>query len=206
MPFSNYAGNKILDHLHGKTSWTMPTGTFIGLFTTLPTSPSNAGTEMSGGSYARVDIHTLWAAAASKSAASNAQIQITCNAGTVVGWGIWDASTTGNLLEYDSLLATVTAEANTFPTSGEGTDVVTLAHAEVRNVIVKDSSDTTTYTLHTDYEVEYITGRVIRIPTGTIGSGATVHVTYDYPSSRVFLAGDIYQINSGSLTDNLTGY
>lgn len=204
MPISNYGGNKILDVLTGKTSYTLPT-TYIGVFTTMPTSPSNAGTEMSGGSYARTAINTSFAAAASRSAASNATIQVTCAAATARGIGVYDALTTGNLLWYDEILTTITAESNIFATSGEGVEVIQLAQADVRNVIVKDSSDSTTYTEGTDYDVQYDTGRVVRLTTGTIGSGATVHVTYDYPTTRAFNDADILQINSGSLKLALKG-
>jgi hypothetical protein len=92
-----------------------PTALFIGLLTAAP-SDSSAGTEVTGGSYARVSVSSSlanWAgtqAAASTTASSgtggttsnNATITFPApaNWGTVVAIGIWDASTGGNLLMY----------------------------------------------------------------------------------------------------------
>ena len=207
MPFSNYLKNKLLDHSTGKTSYTKPT-TYLALLTTLPSDNTGTGlVEMSGGSYARVQIDSSWAAASSGTASTNANIEITCNTGTVVGWAMYDTSTSGNMLAWDGIYTTNTAESNTFATSGEGTDVITLnVTAPVRNVIVKDSSDTTTYTRGTDYTVEYQTGKIIRISAGSISSGATVHVTYDTRTTRSVVAGDIERFNSGNLSLSLEGY
>jgi alkylation response protein AidB-like acyl-CoA dehydrogenase len=49
---SNYAENKVLDHVLGTTSYTKPT-TYVALYTVAPTD-STAGTEVTGGSYARL--------------------------------------------------------------------------------------------------------------------------------------------------------
>lgn len=95
---------------------TGPTALFIGLLTVLPTD-STGGTEVTGGSYARVSVASSlanWAgtqAAASTTASTgntgttsnNAAITFpapTANWGVVVAIGIWDASTGGNLLIY----------------------------------------------------------------------------------------------------------
>ncbi len=199
MPLSNFGGNSALDTL-------FDTNSHAGLFTTMPTNPGNAGTEMSGGSYVRVDISALFGAAGSKSKANDTLFQIICNTGTVLGVGIWDASTSGNLKGYDELLATITGESNVFATSGEGIEVITLANADVRNVIVKDVTDVTTYTEGTDYYVQYESGKVIRISTGAISSGATVHVTYGYPTSRSVLNGDKIEYAIGQLVLALKGY
>ena len=48
---TDYAENKLLDHLLGRTSFTMPTGVKVHLYTTA-TSDAGGGTEVSGGSYA----------------------------------------------------------------------------------------------------------------------------------------------------------
>lgn len=207
MPLTTYAGNKMLDNVTGKTAFALPT-TYIALYTTLPTSNvGTGGTEMTGGSYARTDIHTSWAAASANNTATNANIQVVCNTGTVVGFGVFDASTTGNLLFYEPLLATTTAESNVFPTSGEGINTITIdGTPPIRNVIVKDSTDTTTYTEGTDYTVEYQAGKVNRLAAGAIGSGATVHITYDTATTRGVLNNDILQFNSGQLAVTLKGY
>lgn len=187
----------------------MPT-TYIGLYTTTPTSPTNAGTEMTGGSYARTLINASWAAAASGSGATNAAVQIICTTGTVTGWGIFDASSAGNMIEYENLMQSVSAESQTFDTAGAGVEVLkttNIGAGGIKNVIVKDATDVTTYVENTDYWVQYDSGRIVRNATGSITSGQNVHVTYDYLTTRtVAVDADIIQFNSGNLISALKGY
>lgn len=101
-----------------------PTTLYVGLLTATPTD-STAGTEVTGGSYARVAVTSSlanWAgtqAAASTTASSgtsgttsnNAAITFpapTANWGTITGLGIYDASTGGNLLIYSALTTSKT--------------------------------------------------------------------------------------------------
>lgn len=101
-----------------------PTSLYLALYTSNPTD-STAGTEVSGGSYARVAVSSTlanWAgtqAAASTSASSgtsgttsnNGTITFpapTANWGTITGFGILDASTGGNLLLYGALTTSKT--------------------------------------------------------------------------------------------------
>lgn len=100
---------------------TGPSHLYVGLFTTNPTD-STSGTEVSGGSYARVDVTssmtaTGWAgtqSAGSTSASSgtggttsnNGVLTFpapSANWGTITGFGLFDASTTGNLLIWGAL-------------------------------------------------------------------------------------------------------
>lgn len=103
---STYLSDKLLDHAMGSTAYTMPT-TYLALFTTNPTMPAGTGgTEVSGGSYARVAIASDWAAASAESKSNNVTISFaaaTANWGTVVGVGIFDALTGGNLLAAGAL-------------------------------------------------------------------------------------------------------
>ena len=48
---TNYAEDKLLDHLLGTAAYTMPTA-YVALYTVAPTD-SSSGTEVTGGSYAR---------------------------------------------------------------------------------------------------------------------------------------------------------
>jgi hypothetical protein len=64
---ANYWANKLLDLVAGATAFTAPGTSFMGLYTATPTA-STAGTEASGGSYARAtntNNGTTWSAAAS---------------------------------------------------------------------------------------------------------------------------------------------
>lgn len=101
---SNYAENKVIDHVLGKTSFTMPTA-YLALYTAAPTD-AGGGTEVTGGSYARQAIASAFGAASSGSSANTSQIaftQASASWGTVVAFGILDASTAGNLLWWGDL-------------------------------------------------------------------------------------------------------
>src|SRR5690349_12142778 len=105
--FSDYSGRKTLDHMVGKTSWTMPTA-YMALWTTLPNDAGTGGTEVSGGSYARVATSGVtWNAAAGSSPVSNSNAAAivfpttTGVWGDVVGWTIMDALSAGNQVFSD---------------------------------------------------------------------------------------------------------
>lgn len=107
--FSNYAENKLLDHALGVTAYTMPT-TYLALFTAAA-GEAGGGTEVSGGSYARVALSGKIGAASSGSSTNSSTITFptaTGSWGTVVGWGIFDASSAGNLIVYGDLTASKT--------------------------------------------------------------------------------------------------
>lgn len=100
MSKSDYLENKINDHIVGKTSYTMPTA-YVALFTAAP-SDAGGGTEVTGGSYARkVTAGADWNASSAGSI-SNANaitfVTATGSWGTVTHFGVFDASTAGNLL------------------------------------------------------------------------------------------------------------
>lgn len=62
--------------------------------------------------------------------------------------------------------------------------VLTLSHQPIKGtLVVKDSTDATTYVEGTDYTVDYVADTITRISTGAIGSAtATLHATYHYPN------------------------
>ncbi len=121
---SDFAENKILDWwLRGQT-YTAPTSTYVGLLTAVP-SDTGGGTEVTGGSYARVAVASSMAnwsgtqAAASTVASTgtsgtisnNAPITFpapTANWSTVVAMGVYDAPTGGNLLFWAPLATSKT--------------------------------------------------------------------------------------------------
>lgn len=119
--FSAYAAKKLLDQIFGATAWTAPTPLYFALFTVMPDDAGAGGTEVTGGSYARVSVTnnttnfpastgTLVASKASGAAVTFATA--TADWGTVVGWGIYDASSGGNLI-FTGLLTTSKVVANT---------------------------------------------------------------------------------------------
>jgi hypothetical protein len=105
---SDYLENKVLDLLLGAVSYTVPTTVYIGLYTAAPTD-AGGGTEVSGGSYARVAVTnntTNFPTATGGSKSNGTSITFptaTADWGTVVAVGIFDASTGGNLLFWANL-------------------------------------------------------------------------------------------------------
>lgn len=102
---------KILDNIFRSASLGLDaTNVFIGLFTVGP-SDSAAGTEVVGGSYARVAVNrtgTGWDVAAGALATTSNTNAVsfptaTANWGTVTHFGIFDASIVGNLLYWADL-------------------------------------------------------------------------------------------------------
>lgn len=110
---ADYLENKVLDHVLGGGDYTRPATVYMALFT-VARGESTTGTEVTGGSYARVAITnnaTNWPAASGGSKSNGTTIsfpQATASWGTVVGWGLFDASTTGNCLYYGDLTTSKT--------------------------------------------------------------------------------------------------
>jgi len=102
---SDYLENKVLDHILATTSYTAPATVYVGL-STGSFGDDNSGVELSGSGYAR--IAASFGAAASGTASNDAAIEFsaaTGDWGTVSHFGIFDASTTGNLLIHGSFTA-----------------------------------------------------------------------------------------------------
>lgn len=100
---SNYLENALINATLRNTSYTSPSTVYVGLFTTDPTD-AGTGTEVTGGSYARVAV-TFGAPSNGVSTNSGAVefAQATASWGTVTHIGILDALTTGNLLYHSPL-------------------------------------------------------------------------------------------------------
>ncbi|KKL18933.1 hypothetical protein LCGC14_2470590, partial [marine sediment metagenome] len=72
--FNDYTENKVLDHIVGKTSFTMPTA-YVGLSTADPLDDASGLAEPSGNNYARVTTSgSDWDAAASGATANAAAL------------------------------------------------------------------------------------------------------------------------------------
>jgi hypothetical protein len=124
---SDYLENKVLDAVLNNTSLAVTTP-YVALFTATP-SDSGGGTEVSGGSYARVNSSTSWPAASGGSCANDVAIAFptaTANWGTVSQFGIFDASTAGNLLYWGDLTTSRTINnGDPTPTFAIGALVIT---------------------------------------------------------------------------------
>ena len=102
---TNYLEDKIINHVFGSTTYTKPTNWYVGLLTATP-SDSAAGTEVSGGSYARqVCAFTITGSGIAQALNTSAITFPTATADWGVGgWvGLYDALTSGNLAAYQNL-------------------------------------------------------------------------------------------------------
>lgn len=112
---TDYLEGKILAHVFQGTAYTAPTAVYVALYTTA-CSDSAAGTEVSGGSYARVAITAnateLPGPTSGNGTISNASPATfpapSASWGTVTHWGLWDAPTAGNALVCASLTTSKT--------------------------------------------------------------------------------------------------
>lgn len=103
--FSDYLEDKVLDHVFGGSAYTAPSTLYVALYTVAP-NDTGGGTEVSGGAYAR-QTATFSVSGTNPTTASNtAAIEYptaTADYGTVVAVGVFDASSSGNLLAYANL-------------------------------------------------------------------------------------------------------
>jgi hypothetical protein len=103
---SDYLEVEVLKWCTGQVNalGTAPTP-YIALYTANP-SDAGGGTEVTGGSYARVSSAGKWAAPSAGSVSNNAEIAFaTASAGwgTVTAFGLFDAVSGGNLLRWAAL-------------------------------------------------------------------------------------------------------
>lgn len=105
---SDYAENKTLDAWLGNTAIPANATVYVALLTVTP-SDSGGGTEVTGGSYARVaktNNAANWPNAAGGSKSNGTDIVFptpTAGWGNVVAWAIYDASTGGNLIYWGAI-------------------------------------------------------------------------------------------------------
>lgn len=106
---SDYLKNEWRKHIFRTGSFTKPTALYYGLYTAAPTD-AGGGTEVTGGSYARVNLAPLDANYDAHATAGRTRNQSTITFpsptaawGTVTHMGVFDASTAGNLLFWKAL-------------------------------------------------------------------------------------------------------
>ena len=103
MSFSNFLETEILDHVFAGAAYTAPTTKYLALFTAVADGETGSVTEVSGGGYAR---QTVAFTTSGNTTSNNAAVEYptaTGNYGTVTHVGVYDASTSGNLMAYAAL-------------------------------------------------------------------------------------------------------
>lgn len=116
---SDFLENELTDHIFRARAYTAPTVIAVGLLTAAP-SDTGGGTEVTGGSYARVSLNPLFSnwkgtnnevtavdsAGTGGTTKNNATITFaapTANWGLITHFGLYDATTAGNLLFWGAL-------------------------------------------------------------------------------------------------------
>ena len=110
---SNYAEDLVLDWLFTANSATRPTSWYVGLYTVAP-GEGGGGTEVSGNAYVRQSATFTVSGTAPTTAENSVAIEFptaTGNGGTIVAAGIFDASTSGNLIAFADLTASKTIQS-----------------------------------------------------------------------------------------------
>lgn len=110
MSFSNYLETEILDHVFAGSAYTAPTTKYLALFTAVADGEAGSVTEVSGGGYAR---QTVAFTTSGNTTSNNAAVEFptaTANYGTVTHVGVYDASSSGNLMAYAALSSNKTIE------------------------------------------------------------------------------------------------
>ncbi len=102
---SDYAEDKMLDHVLGTTTFTKPTAVYVALYTTA-TTDAGGGTEVSGGSYARTVVTFDASSGGATDAVSDVTFpQASASWGTITHIALRDAATGGNSLLHGALTA-----------------------------------------------------------------------------------------------------
>jgi hypothetical protein len=124
---SNYLENALINVTLRNTSYTSPSAVYISLHTADPTD-AGTGTEVSGGSYARQSA--TFGAPSNGVSTTTADISFPQASGSwgTIGWiGIWDASTSGNMLYHTALDVSKAIDTGDIFKIAAGSLTVTLA-------------------------------------------------------------------------------
>lgn len=123
---SDHAEALLLDWLMTNGTATRPTAWYVGLFTAAP-SDSGGGTEVSTGGYSRQSVTFDAASSPGGTTSNSGAVSFTASGadyGTVTHIGIFDASTSGNLLWHGALTASKTvADGDTLEFSAGNIDL-----------------------------------------------------------------------------------
>lgn len=126
---SDHAEKLLLDWMMTSGTATRPTAWFVALYTAAP-SDAGGGTEVSGAGYARQSVAFDAAATPGGTTSNSADVSFTAaggDYGTVTHLGIFDASSSGNLLWHGILTASKAVEDGDTITFSAGNIDLTMA-------------------------------------------------------------------------------
>jgi hypothetical protein len=213
MSASNYLARKFVDLALGGQALSAPATVYFAAFSA-PPDDSGSGTELAGNGYARVPITnnlTNWPAASGALAAAKSNgtaiafPTATANwASPVVAWGIFDASSSGNLLYWGHMIGTP------YVFGGDpATDVLTapghtLSNGDpVRLEPVLGKTLPTPLAAATTYYVRDVNGATLKLAAS--GGGAAIDLTAAGPGtigklmSKSVASGDTLTFPVGSV-------
>ena len=128
---STFLANEMLDHILDGATFTQPTASWLALYTTMPNAGDSGGTEVTGGSYARVNSSgsAMWDApnATGGFTANTSTLTFpvaSANWGTVLGMAIRSANAAGDMYFFKTLTASKTVySGDTFRFSAGAVDI-----------------------------------------------------------------------------------
>jgi len=181
---SDYLENKEQDHILGGPDFTRPATVYVALFTDPPADDGTGGTEVTigVGGYVRVAVTnniTNWPASSGGQKKNGTEIafpQATGSWGVIMAFGIYDASSGGNLLHWGLLI-----DVEYVFTALAATDVFTapghtfIADNQVRLESVPGLSIPTGVAVETTYYVVGISGDTFNL--ATTAGGAAINIT-----------------------------
>ena len=103
MSFTNFLETEILDHVFAGAAYTAPGTKYLALFTAISDGEAGSVTELSGSAYARQSVAFT---TSGNTTSNNAAVEFptaTGSWGTVTHVGVYDASSSGNLMAYATL-------------------------------------------------------------------------------------------------------
>lgn len=103
MSFTNFLETEILDHVFAGAAYSAPGTHYLALFTAVANGETGSVTELSGSAYARQSVAFT---TSGNTTSNNAAVEFptaTGSWGTVTHVGVYDASTSGNLMAYATL-------------------------------------------------------------------------------------------------------
>lgn len=123
MPATEYLRTSIGNHVLTNTAMSSPTNVYLALFTVAPTA-AGGGTEVTGGSYARLAVG--FTETATDGEFQNTSVTFTnMPEATIVAIGVYDAITAGNLLYFHPFSAVSVAATESYPVNA---GVMTIRH------------------------------------------------------------------------------
>lgn len=155
---SDFAEGKVADALLGGSALGAPATWYVGLFTVMPNEDGTGGTEAAWTGYARVAVTnnlTNWPAYASGLKANGTDFTFAAAGSgptTVVGYGLWDAASAGNLWFFGALVGAAkifeadgTTDVFNCPAHGFVLDDTVRLRASVGGTLPTGVTENTTY-------------------------------------------------------------